>query len=470
MSTLAQTTFDTAACKVGLVHVGYGAFHRAHQAVYLDDYMQATGDLRWGIAAVNLRASESAAFATAAGARGGYVLKSIASDGQITFRTVRSHLRFVDAAQDLQAALDLVAQDSVQALSMTITESAYAYRPDWTLDLEAPEIAAEIDGAPGSSRVRTIYGFLAAALARRAEAGAPITVLCCDNIRSNGKLLRAATLRYLEAKGLMDLATWVQAHVTFPCSMVDRITPRSTPALSDEIAATFPDHATAPVHAEDFLQWVLQDHFAAAFPDLTKVGVQVVDDVEPFEEAKIRILNGGHTGLCYLGALAGHQTFDQAMADPKLRAHFDRWEEEVLLGLDGLIPFDTAAYRDAVAARFGNAGIADQLERICMDGTSKMGLFIRPTLEACLRQGRMPEAGFDCVASWVVYARKIQAGTMPIPYHDPFWDAVSDRLAPGREGDLATDPQLWGDLPQTHAGFVPGLIAAIQQMDTTWQA
>ncbi|MGR3468976.1 MAG: mannitol dehydrogenase family protein [Shimia sp.] len=462
---LHATTYDRADCAVGLVHVGFGAFHRAHQAVYLDDYMEATGDLRWGIAAVNLRASESAAFTRAATEADGYLLKSIAPDGSTAYRTVRSHVAHVDAAQDLDAALALVARASVHVLSMTVTESGYALDEDWGLDTAHPAIAAELAGGP----VQTIYGFLTAALARRRQAGGgPITLLCCDNIRSNGKVLEGALLSYLRAGGRDALADWLTRNATFPCAMVDRITPRATEALECEARGLFPAHAAAPIHAEAFSQWVLTDRFAAPMPDLAQVGVQIVADVEPYEEAKIRILNGGHTGLCYLGALAGHTTFDQAMADPALRPAFDAWEAEVLHGLPPSIPFDTTAYLAEIAQRFENPGIADQLARICMDGYSKMGLYIRPTLAACLAKGRAPHAGYACVASWVVYARRVAAGTMPIAYTEPFWDTLAPLLPHEQEEALARDAQLWGDLPTTHATFVPDLVRAIQEMDTQW--
>lgn len=462
-----QTSYDRSACDIGIVHVGYGAFHRAHQAVYLDDYMQATGDLRWGIAAVNLRASETEAFADAATAKDGYLLKSIAPDGTHGFRTVRAHRAFVDAARDLQATLDLVALNSVHAVSITVTESGYSFNPDWSLDLTAPAIASELVGGP----VQSIYGFLAAALACRVKAtNAPLSILCCDNIRNNGAVLRGALLTYLQASGQPELADWVRQNAAFPSSMVDRITPRSTDALRQEACQRFPQHAASPVHAEVFKQWVLQGTFAADMPDLAKVGVQIVEDVEPYEEAKIRILNGGHTGLCYLGALAGHQTFDQAMLDPALRRHFDRWErDEVLPGLDGLVPFDTTAYLAQIAQRFENAGIADQLERICMDGYSKMAIYIRPTLRTCLLRGITPQASYECVASWVVYARKALGGRIRIPYHEPFRDRLEPLLPLGQETALASDPNLWGDLPGQFDRFVPDLAAAIQQMEDRWQ-
>jgi D-arabinitol 4-dehydrogenase len=465
---LYKTTYDRAACDVGLVHIGLGAFHRAHQSVYFDDYMQATGDLRWGIAAVNLRSVDSEAFAQTAKARDGYVLKSIAADGTLEYRAVRSHVAFVDAAQNLDAAVGLFAKASVKAASMTVTESGYAFKEDWSLDLTAPAVAAELAGGP----VTTIYGFLAAGLEARArELNQPMTVLCCDNIRSNGTVLRDALLAYLDAKGKGDLADWTRQNVTFPCSMVDRITPRSTPELATEVTRLFPDDNVSPVHAEDFIQWVLQDDFAAEMPDLARAGVQVVDNVHPYEEAKIRILNGGHTGLCYFGALAGHMTFDAAMRDPELRAHFDRWEtQEVLKGLGTSIPFDTTDYLNQIANRFENRGISDQLERICMDGYTKMAIYIRPTLRACLQMGVTPAASYDCAASWVVYARRSQAGLMAVPYHEPFWNRLEPILAPGRERDLASDSQMWGDLPRTFDSFVPDMMRAIEKMEHAWPA
>lgn len=465
---LFETNYDRAACDIGVVHLGYGAFHRAHQAVYIDDYMQQTGDLRWGIAAVNLRTAESEAFAEAAQAENGYVVKSISPDGAVDFRIVRSHLAFVDATSAPDQAFDLLAQPSVNMVTITVTESGYYFDENWDLDVTAPPVAAGLAGEASE----TVYAYLAEALGRRAaQLDKPVTILCCDNIRSNGSVLENALLAYLEAKQLTELAAWVREKVTFPCSMVDRITPRSTDALKDEIGQLFAQLSSSPVHAEQFTQWVIEDRFAAEMPDLSKAGVQIVSDVEPYEEAKIRILNGGHVGLAYLGALAGHQTFDQAMRDPSLRPHFEKWEKsEVLPGLGNHAPFDTTDYLGEIANRFENEGIADHLERICMDGYSKMAIYIRPTLEACLQKGILPEAGFDCVAAWIVTARRHQNGQNGFPYHEPYWDKLAPMISKGRESEIASDPQIWGDLPQRFDNFVPGLVAAIQRMDQKWQA
>jgi D-arabinitol 4-dehydrogenase len=185
--------------------------------------------------------------------------------------------------------------------------------------------------------------------------------LCCDNIRQNGKMLQRNLFAYLDIQGDSELADWVRSSVTFPCSMVDRITPRSTNALRLDVESHFGPSPFAPVMAEDFLQWVVEDDFIGVRPDLSKVGVTFTKNVDPYEEAKIRILNGGHTCLTYLGALAGHNTFDQVMADPALFAHFEEFErKEVLPALTESLPFNKDQYLDQIIARFKNASMVIQ--------------------------------------------------------------------------------------------------------------
>lgn len=465
---LFQTGYDQSACDIGIVHIGYGAFHRAHQAVYVDDYMELSGDLRWGIAAVNLRTSEAAGFAQAQSATQGYLLKTMPPEGFCQYRLVRPHLAFSDWTTDQDGAEALLARTTVHAVTITVTESGYYLQDDWRLNTQDPVIAAEIGGAFPTS----IYGFLARALDRRRTVnGQPITLMCCDNIRANGLMLEQNLLDYLHLTGRPDLADWLQGNASFPCSMVDRITPRSTQALNSEVEEALPGQSLAPIQGETFIQWVLQDRFAGPMPDLARAGVQIVEDVDPFEEAKIRILNGGHTGLCYLGALAGYDTFDAAMRDPVLRAHFDGWEaENVLPGLTIDLPFDKRVYASKIAARFSNSAISDQLERVCMDGWSKLPIYVRPTLEGCLAQGISPRYGYDSIASWYVYARRFAAGQTQIPYRDPYWKQLEPLLAPGKENDFARNAQLWADLPKTYDDFVPGVLSAIRRMEENWPA
>ena len=461
-----KTTFDRSACEIGIVHLGFGAFHRAHQAVYFDDYMDQTGDLSWGIAAVNLRKEEADEFAKHKAVSHSYLLKTTAPTGESNFREVRSHVDFEDWSKNAGSAEDLLSKTSVKIVGMTVTESGYYLNDDWSLNVDHPLIQAEIDGQHQSS----IYAYLANALERRIQSiNSPITIMCCDNIRSNGDVLRRNFNTYLQLTGRFDVADWLVDHATFPNSMVDRITPRATEVLRTEIGALSPDHSATAIHGESFIQWVLQRNFADVFPRMERVGVEIVDDVDPYEEAKIRVLNGGHTALCYLGALAGHQTFDQAMMDPELRKHFDLFEaENVLPGLTLSLPFSKTNYRDLIAKRFLNAAIADDLGRICMDGWSKFPIFIRPTLKSCLAQGISPTGGYDSIASWYIYARRFANGQTHISYVEPYWSQLEPYLAHGQEESFAKLEALWSDLPTNYTEFVPKLCSAITRMEDKW--
>lgn len=464
---LYATKYDRAQCDIGVVHLGFGGFHRAHQSVYIDDYMEHSQDLRWGIAAVNLRAAEADFFAAQGKADNGYLLATTTPDDIRKMRLVRPHCEFLDWSKDAQEAEGVIARASVHMVTITVTESGYYLNDDSTLNVNDPLIASEINGSAKSS----VYSYLARALkAREAATGLPINILCCDNIRSNGKMLGRNFKQYLEAIGDHELLQWVEDNVAFPCSMVDRITPRTSDAFADEIAELFGGQDLYPINSEAFMQWVVEDNFKAPMPDLPQAGVEFVADVDPYEETKIRILNGGHTALCYLGALSGYKTYDQAIRDPKLRTFFDNYEEkEVLPGLDMELPFDKHAYLQKVVERFSNRAIADQLERICMDGFSKIAIYIRPTLEACLRQGIVPQYGYECIASWYVYARRFAAGRMPIHYYEPYWDKLEPLLAQGSEEDFAQSTQLWADLPKKYPEFIDNLVVLIKEMDRKWQ-
>jgi len=309
--------------------------------------MDATGDLRWGIAAVNLRAADATQFASVesdCAAHDGYFIKSYSATGDVALRRVRSHRHFADWSADPSASEALLSEASVHLVTITVTESGYYTDPDGNLNTDDATIRSELDGGAPT----TVYAYLRAALAQRAAtSGAPLTIACCDNIRQNGKMLQRNLLSYLQACQETDLVAWVTENVAFPCSMVDRITPRSPAALSAELTSLIGKSVDAPVMAEDFTQWVLQSTAAAPMPDLSRIGVTVTDDVNPFEETKIRVLNGGHTALAYIAALERIETFDAAMRVPHLREHFLQFERvEVLPALTLELPFSKADYLD----------------------------------------------------------------------------------------------------------------------------
>jgi D-arabinitol 4-dehydrogenase len=460
------TNYDRSACQIGVVHLGFGAFHRAHQAVYIDDYMETSGDLRWGIAAINLRGSEGGHFETAKSdiaRHDGYFLKSISAEGEVALRRVRSHVEFADWSVAKTEAEALLSASSVHLVTITVTESGYYTDPNGDLNTADKTILAEIAGETPQS----VYGYLRAALRNRVAAtGAPLTIACCDNIRQNGKMLRRNLLAYLEACGDQSLAQWVGANVAFPCSMVDRITPRSPAELGPELSALVGKDVTSPIMAEDFIQWVLQDSAAAAMPDLAQSGVTVTPDVDPYEETKIRVLNGGHTALCYMAALEGVETFDAAMRVPHINEHFQNLEtKEVLPAITLALPFSKEDYLVDIARRFSNQAIGDTVARICADGMAKFPIFIRPTLAGCFEQGIVPVFTIRSIASWYVFARHVDAGKIPFNYVEPSWNVLKALL--GTEAFL-TNRQLWGDIPETYPKFAETLRREIEELESKW--
>ena len=463
---LKRSTYDRPGCSTGIVHLGFGAFHRSHQAVYIDRYMQETGDLRWGIAAINLRASDSRDFARDANAPEGYVLKTISSTGDTEFQVVRSHVDFADWTSDPSRAERMLAEAGVHMVTITVTESGYHLDDEGNLDTGDPLIAEELSGRrPGS-----VYAYLSAGLRRRMQADAgPVSILCCDNVRRNGRMLRTNLMAYVHALGDEDLARWLDANASFPCSMVDRITPKPRPEHAEETRKLFAWRSGRTVMAEDFTQWVLEDDFAGPRPQLEKAGVTLTGNVDPYEEAKIRILNGGHSCLAYLGALAGHRTFDHAMSDPVLFDHFRGYEtEEVLPALGRHLPFDKEEYLAKIVARFRNRHIGDSLERICTDGFAKFSIFVRPTLEGCFATGRTPHRGIGSVASWYVFARRVLSGRMPFNYIEARMPALKPLLADGAFASFADSELLWGNMPRRYPEFGRILESKIEEAETTW--
>ena len=468
--TLLQSRYDRSATRIGVVHLGVGAFHRAHQAWYFDALMDATGDLSWAIAGVNLRAAQSRDIARLRRSAGQYVVKTLAADGGAGYRLIRSHKAFFDWTVDPESAEDVVSWPSVQVISMTVTESGYCLDDNGELDLADSGIRAELaGGSPG-----TVYAYLKRALERRMEAGTGgLTIMCCDNLRENGRVLRRAFLSYLEAAGDDALAAWLADNASFPCSMVDRITPRPDPRNAAEVAEVFGIEDDPTIHAEDFVQWVIEDDFRGVRPELAAAGAQLVNDVEPYEQAKIRILNGGHTGLVYLGALHGYTHFDAALRDPRLREFFDCFEtREVIPSLDAAMPvdLDLSEYFRTVRARFLNAYIADRIERIAMDGVSKFPVFVVPTVRACFVKGIEPVHAMRAIASWYVFMRHVQSGEIGFRYVEPRWSAVRDLLAPGREEDFARHPDVWADTAVANPGFVRGVCSEIAALSARFPA
>jgi D-arabinitol 4-dehydrogenase len=410
--------YDKSDCQTGVVHIGYGNFHRAHQAMYIDDYMEQTGDLRWGIVAVNLRNEGFREIDD-------YIVKTPSE-----YRFVRSHLDYIDWTKNRTIAKHMLTLPSVHLITVTVTESGYA---------------------PGSP----LFEYLACGLRNRNN---PITILCCDNIRQNGIVLETQFLAYLYQTNQHELADWIRENVKFPSCMVDRITPRTTDALREEVEELFPGFGHTAVQTEEYTQWVIEDKFASDFPDLTKVGVVITDDIEPYEETKIRILNGGHTSLAYLGALSGYDTFDQVMNDPVHLKHFKNLQrEEIAPSIDIDLPFNVYDYIDKVEERFSSATNLDELDRICMDGFTKFHTFIVPSLRKCLEKGKRPIHTYKSITAWYIYSRRFARGCKKIRYSEPNWVLLEPLLADGAVDAFISNERLWGDIPKKYVTFTQDL-------------
>ena len=410
--------YDKGECQTGIVHIGYGNFHRAHQAVYIDEYMNKTGDLRWGIVAVNLINEGFREIDD-------YVLKTPSS-----YKFVRSHLDYIDWTKNRTVAKHMLALPSVHLVTVTVTESGYA---------------------PGSP----LFEYLACGLRNRKT---PITIACCDNIRQNGLVLETQFLAYLYQTNQHELADWVRENVKFPSSMVDRITPRTTDELRRDVETLFPGFGHTAVQTEEYSQWVIEDKFASDFPDLTKVGVVITKNIEPYEETKIRILNGGHTSLAYLGALSGYRTFVEVMNDASHRKHFKKLQEdEIVPSIDIELPFDIHEYVDSVEQRFSSATNLDELDRICMDGFTKFHTFVVPSLRKCLEQGKRPVQIYKSIAAWYIYSRKFARGCKRIKYNEPNWTLLEPLLRDGAIDQFVSNERLWGDIPKKYMTFTRDL-------------
>nr|WP_247602193.1 mannitol dehydrogenase family protein [Cellulomonas denverensis] len=387
--------------RVGVVHLGVGAFHRSHQQTYWDA-IAAGGDLDWGVCGVGLLPTETALRDAAHARDGRYTLVTTAPDGTRRAQVIGSLIRYLHAPDDPAAVLDVLADPATRIVSLTITEGGYgiddatgtfAPRDPLTLaDLDQP------DGLPISA-----FGYLAAALRRRrADGTPPFTVLSCDNIQHNGDVTRAALTAFTRRHD-PALADWIAAEVAFPCTMVDRITPVTTDLTRAMVRDDYGIDDPWPVAAEQFRQWVIQDDFPTGRPDLATVGVELVPDVAPYEKLKLRILNASHQALAHLGMLAGHTWVHEAVADPVIAGLVRRYlTDEAVPTLDPLPGTDPLAYGDQVLDRFACAAVADRLDRIAVDASDRIPKFLLPVVRDQLAAGGSIDVAALVLAAWGV--------------------------------------------------------------------
>lgn len=389
--------YGRAAQACGIVHFGIGAFHRAHQAVYTDDAM-AAGDRDWGITGVSLRSGD---VADQMEPQDGLFTVSERGSGSQRTRLIGAVQRVLVAPRDPAAVVTALASSSTHIVSFTVTEKGYCRTPAGQLDLAMlePELA---DGATP----RSIYGFLAAGLAQRRAAGTPgLTLVSCDNLAENGAVLSVLLNAYLDRVD-PGLAAWFRRECACPSTMVDRIVPAVTDADRLQIADTIGMEDAAAVITEPFRQWVIEDRFAGPRPRWEVGGAQLVADVRQHEAAKLRMLNGAHSALAYLGLAQGHDFVHQAIADPTLRPLIEqlmRHEAGVSLGSDPGLDID--AYAAQLLARFANPALPHRLAQIAVDGSQKIPQRWLEPLAINLAAGRACPATLKALAAWMLHVR-----------------------------------------------------------------
>lgn len=465
-SELLVQDYQRSDCQASIIHLGVGAFHRAHQAVYFDRLMALAEGKKWGITGVNIRPQDSELFGKLMAQNGEYVLKTMDAAGLTTYEHIRSILSMIDGSQNPLEVDLLMADSATQLVTCTVTEGGYFLDETHKLILDHADIAGDLGG-----QRNTLYSFLYAGLKQRSINGenSPITLLCCDNLRENGHLLRTGLMQFIAARGDEDLALWLEKYASFPCAMVDRITPKPSVEHMTQTQEYFGIHDQMTVMAESYIQWVIEDNFAGERPSLDLVGVQFVESVTPYEEAKIRILNAGHTCVTYQAALKGLKYFDEAMVDPELGRYFDAFIKQEAVPALGQSIVDLGSYSDIIKQRFMNAYIGDTVERICADGYAKFPIFVWPTLRGIYQQGRVPTNTLQGIAAWFVFYQHYQAGKLSIHYNEPSMAAMA-AFTHDEKGIKAfsSNRYLWGEVLDQYPSFQSDLASAIEQMSQAY--
>jgi mannitol 2-dehydrogenase len=404
---IVRPTYTLNDVSVGIAHIGVGGFHRAHQAAYTDALMNAGEGLDWGICGIGTRADELTMRDALASQDYLYTLMELDDRPDTEVRVIGSIRDMLLATEDgSEAVVARLADPAIRIVSLTITEGGYCMdESTGQFNAALPHIQHDLTNPHAPI---TVFGLLYAALARRRHEGSgPLTVMSCDNLPHNGDVTRNATLAFAN---LIDaeLAGWIERNVSFPNAMVDRITPMTSVAHRQALKQQHGVDDAWPVVCEPFVQWVLEDKFVAGRPTWEKVGVQFTDDVAPYEEMKIKLLNGSHLALTYLGVLRGYRYVHETMADPLFVEYIRRYmDDDVTPQLAPVPGIDLTQYKQTLIERFSNCAISDQLERVCSDGSSKFSKFTVPTINRLLAENAELDRVALVVAAWALYLKGI---------------------------------------------------------------
>ena len=475
-STVGRPRYEVGATKIGVVHLGIGAFHRAHHAVYLDDRL-ASGERDWAICGASLRSPDTA---DALGPQDALYTVAVRSGEGDGLRVIGSVRQLLVAPNDPEALLVRMSNPATRIVSLTVTEKGYCHDPaTGELNEDHPDIRADL-ATPHNPR--SAPGYLVEALRRRRVAGTPpFTVLCCDNLPANGRTV-ARVIARLAALTDGGLGRWVADEVACPSTMVDRIVPATTDADRGLVAARLGVEDAWPVVTEPFTQWVIEDRFCAGRPRLEDAGAEMVGDVAPYELMKLRLLNGSHSTIAYLGYLAGCDTVSDAVADPAFaRLIKDLMDQEITPTLRVPPGADLDGYKASLLRRFANPALKHRTWQIAMDGSQKLPQRLLGTIHERLEAGAPIERLALGVAAWMRYVGGRDEHGRAIDIRDPLADRLAriageagpsaERLAPALLGlrevfgdDLPSNPRFTGPVQEALAAlFRQGARATVAQ-------
>ncbi len=408
-----RPAYDPSKVQIGIVHLGIGAFHRAHQAVYTDAAIAHLGG-DWGISGVSLKSPTVRD--QLAQQDGLYTVRSVSQAGD-SWGVIGSVREVLFAPQQMTQVVARIARAETKIVSLTVTEKGYCANvikrePLW----DHPDIVNDLLHA---DQPVSVLGVLAAGLHERfRKRGAPLTILCCDNLPENGAVLEALVHQFV-ARLHPQIMPWLRGNVRFPSSMVDRIVPATKPSDLIDVLAALGLEDLGVVRAEPFSQWVIEDNFAAERPAWDAVGVQFVADVKPFEKMKLRLLNGSHSLMAHLGYLAGYETIAQTIADPAFERTVRALMREAGATLDPISGVDLAAYGDQLIARFGNPGNGHRCTQVAIDGSQKIPQRWIVVAEKRLANGEDVNAISLATAGWIRYVYGTNELDEKIAIHDP---------------------------------------------------
>jgi mannitol 2-dehydrogenase len=439
--------YDRTELTAGIVHFGVGGFHRAHQALVIDRLLNQGLAKEWAICGVGLMPGDKRMQEVLAAQDCLYTLVEKSADGTREARVIGSIIEYLFAPDDPEAVLEKLASPTTRIVSLTVTEGGYNISPvTGEFDLSTPLVVADL--APGAVP-QTTFGLVAEALRRRRERGVPaFTVMSCDNIQENGAVAKRAFTTFARALD-PELADWIEQESHFPNSMVDRITPVTTDEDRAQIKEQFGVDDGWPVVAEPFFQWVLEDAFVDGRPPVEEAGVQVVDDVEPYELMKLRLLNASHQALAYFGYLSGYRYAHEVAQDPVFARYVRNYMyQEAIPTLRPVPGVDLDDYTRTLLERFSNAEVRDTVARLCQESSDRIPKWLVPVIRENLAHDRPVRVSAAIVASWARYAEGVDEQGKPIAVVDRLADSLTATARTQREDRTAfiRNRELFGDL------------------------